>query len=562
MNISNIIITLQEKLSSTTESLDLMTYSKIIEKLQVGSVAVVPTFFDLPDLDNDGNIFLVESEQELYYNVGTLYKSLGKIGTTPTLSWGSNNFGRLGDGTSTRRSSPVTVVGEITNWSQVSAGGQHSLGVTNDGIAYGWGYNGQSQLGDGSNYNNSSLSPVTVTGGITNWSQVSAGSLHSLGVTDSGIAYGWGNTSEGKIGATLLSFAFNSFQDTADYSVNVQQFFGGVSDLNSVGFNTNMGFINVNGNQLDSVFNTLNISIFNSQLNTLNIVISNLSDIGSGVTDINSMVFESTEFVSVLSVSNFSTSPSAPSNLNTPAKIDGNITNWSQVSAGSLHSLGVTDSGIAYAWGDNGAGRLGDGTTTDRSSPVTVIGGITDWTQVSAGYNHSLGVTDSGIAYAWGYNLVGQIGDGSQGFSDFRSSPVTVVGGINNWSQVSAGPNHSLGVTDSGIAYAWGDNGAGRLGDGTTTDRSSPVTVIGGITNWSQVSATGSGAFNVHSLGLTDNGIAYGWGSNNNGQLGDGTLTSRSSPVTVVGGITNWSQVSAGDDHSLGVFPTTKSFNK
>ena len=503
MNISNIIITLQEKLSSTTESLDLMTYSKIIEKLQVGSVAVVPTFFDLPDLDNDGNIFLVESEQELYYNVGTLYKSLGKIGTTPTLSWGSNNFGRLGDGTSTRRSSPVTVVGEITNWSQVSAG-----------------------------------------------------SLHSLGVTDSGIAYGWGNTSEGKIGATLLSFAFNSFQDTADYSVNVQQFFGGVSDLNSVGFNTNMGFINVNGNQLDSVFNTLNISIFNSQLNTLNIVISNLSDIGSGVTDINSMVFESTEFVSVLSVSNFSTSPSAPSNLNTPAKIDGNITNWSQVSAGSLHSLGVTDSGIAYAWGDNGAGRLGDGTTTDRSSPVTVIGGITDWTQVSAGYNHSLGVTDSGIAYAWGYNLVGQIGDGSQGFSDFRSSPVTVVGGINNWSQVSAGPNHSLGVTDSGIVYGWGNNSQGQVGwSYGSFNQTSPRQVVGGITNWSQVYVGGTpySSQGVHSLGVTDNGIAYAWGSNNNGQLGDGTLTSRSSPVTVVGGITNWVQVSAGEKHSLGI---------
>jgi alpha-tubulin suppressor-like RCC1 family protein len=69
---------------------------------------------------------------------------------------------------------------------------------------------------------------------------------------------------------------------------------------------------------------------------------------------------------------------------------------------------------------------------------------------------------------------------------------------------------------------------------------------VGGITNWSAISAGG-----VHSLGLTDTGVLYAWGFGSDGRLGDGTVINKSSPVTVVGGITNWSAVSAGTDHNL-----------
>ena len=431
-------------LDSESEVEDLMLVVAALDNLTDDRIISVATVDDLPEADSlpSGSIFFVDQIAVLVFNSGLKWLGIDSRvlrDDEPILiasAWGANGNGRLGDDTLTNRSSPVTVIGGITDWASVSAGGYHSLGVTDAGIAYAWGFNSVGRLGDGTTTNRSS--PVTVIGGITDWASVSAGKFHSLGITDTGIAYAWGYNSSGQL--------------------------------------------------------------------------------GDGTT----------------------------TNRSSPVTVIGGITDWASVSAGGSHSLGVTDAGIAYAWGTNGYGRLGDGTTTSRSSPVTVIGGITDWASVSGGRDYSLGVTATGIAYAWGRNSNGQLGDGT---TTPRSSPVTVIGAITDWASVSAGRYHSLGVTDAGIAYAWGRNDNGRLGDGTTTQRSSPVTVIGGITDWASVSGGGA-----HSLGVTDAGIAYAWGRNGDGRLGDGTNTDRSSPVTVIGGITDWASVSAGRYHSLGLY--------
>jgi alpha-tubulin suppressor-like RCC1 family protein len=422
----------------------------VIDDSITKSKLVVATVGDLPSAaDNRGRLVYVSGTDEYYFSDGTEwlsdYTSAVQILSATGFSWGRGLSGQRGDGVGGDKSSPVTVVGGITNWSQVSASTSHSLGLTDTGIAYAWGSAFYGQLGDGARSSRSS--PVTVVGGITNWSQVSASTSHSLGVTDTGIAYSWGRGSYGRLGdGTII-------------------------------------------------------------------------------------------------------------NRSSPVTVVGGITNWSQLSSGAGHSLGLTSDGVAYAWGLGGSGRLGDGTTINRSSPVTVVGGITNWSQLSAGGGHSLGLTSDGVAYAWGFGNTGQLGDGT---TVNRSSPVTVVGGITNWSQVSAGFYHSLGVTDTGIAYAWGRGNAGRLGDGTIINRSSPATVVGGITNWSSVSA---GTY--HSLGVTDTGIAYAWGQGIFGRLGDGTKDiDRSSPVTVVGGIANWSQVSAGGDFSLAISTQEKGFNE
>jgi alpha-tubulin suppressor-like RCC1 family protein len=230
-----------------------------------------------------------------------------------------------------------------------------------------------------------------------------------------------------------------------------------------------------------------------------------------------------------------------------PVSVVGNFIEWIQISAGASHSLGVRANGTAWAWGYNANGRLGDNTAVSSSSPVSVVGGFTDWTQVSAGSSHSLGVRANGTAWAWGLGTTGRLGENA---ITTRSSPVSVVGGFTDWIQLSAGSQHSLGIRANGTAWGWGDNSQGGLGDNTTVAKSSPVSVVGGFTDWVQVIAG-----YIFSVGIRSNGTAWAWGAGQYGRLGDNTITDKSSPVSVVGGFTDWIQVSAGNlgRHSVGV---------
>lgn len=231
-------------------------------------------------------------------------------------------------------------------------------------------------------------------------------------------------------------------------------------------------------------------------------------------------------------------------NRSSPVSVVGGFTDWSAVSAGVAHTLALRANGTAWAWGRGTDGRLGNNNTaTLASSPVSVVGGLTDWCRISAGGYHSLAVRTNGTAWSWGKNSIGALGDNT---TTSRSSPVSVVGGFTDWCAVSAGLDHSLGVTTNGSAWAWG--AGGRLGDNTNSNQSSPVSVVGGFTDWC---ALGAGTF--HSAAVRTNGTAWAWGSNSKGQLGDNSTLTRSSPVSVVGGFTNWVSASAGRYHTVAV---------
>ena len=237
-----------------------------------------------------------------------------------------------------------------------------------------------------------------------------------------------------------------------------------------------------------------------------------------------------------------------------PISVIGGFTDWCQVSAGVTSVAAVRSNGTAWAWGYNCVGGLGDNTTVNKSSPVSVVGGFTDWCQISMGCLHTFAVRSNGTAWAWGDGGQGRLGDNT---SANKSSPVSVVGGFTDWSKVAASFAGGAGLRQNGTIWSWGQNTYGQLGDNTTVSKSSPVSVVGGFTDWCQVSASGKGNSDQHrSVAIRSNGTAWAWGNNRSGQLGDGTTTNRSSPVSVVGGFTDWCQIEAGPNQVVAVRTT------
>ena len=197
------------------------------------------------------------------------------------------------------------------------------------------------------------------------------------------------------------------------------------------------------------------------------------------------------------------------------------------LSASNGPSAGIKNTGLMWSWGFNVSGQVGDNTMTTRSSPVAVVGAHS-FVLISTTINNAFGLKDNGSMWGWGANASGQIGNST---ATSYSSPVQVVGS-HSFTKFHVTATHSIALKAEGTAWSWGLNNYGQLGHNNTTNRSSPVAVIGSHL-FTQVAAGGN--TNGLSIGLKVDGSAWTWGHNVNGNLGDGTVTSRSSPVAVVG---------------------------
>ena len=222
-------------------------------------------------------------------------------------------------------------------------------------------------------------------------------------------------------------------------------------------------------------------------------------------------------------------------------------TNWIQVSDGYSKNSNacVKTDGTLWCWGLNSSGELGDNTITKRSSPVQTVAFGTNWKQVSIGYGHTAAIKTDGTLWCWGNNNNGQLGDNT---ITNRSSPVQTVTFGTNWKQVYSGYLLTAAIKTDGTLWTWGRNAQGELGDNTITNRSSPVQTIAFGTTWKQV----SGGFRFTAATKTD-GTLWLWGYNYNGSLGDNTSTSRSSPVQTITTGTNWKQVAGGYTHTAAI---------
>jgi len=366
--------------------------------------------------------------------------------------------------------------------SRVAAGGYHTCAVTDGGGVRCWGENRYGQLGDNTTTWQPAPAPVTdLDSGVV---AVAAGLFHTCALTSAGALWCWGLNNSGQLGNG----------STASYSVPVA-----VSGLGSGVAAVAAGFYHT-----CAVTSAGALWCWGQ---------NSLGELGDGTT----------------------------TNRSTPVAVSGLGSGVIAVAGGGSHTCAATGAGAVWCWGINSAGQLGDGTQTSRLTPVAVSGLSTGVAAVSAGSNHSCAVTGAGALWCWGDNSYGQLGDGS---NDMRMTPVAVLGLGSGVAAVTDGFYHTCAVTTAGAVSCWGHNLFGSLGDGSTTNRSTPATVDGLGTG---AAAATAGAF--HTCALIGTGAVRCWGLNRSGQVGDGLPIDLLAP-TGVGGLGGVVTVAAGESHA------------
>lgn len=223
------------------------------------------------------------------------------------------------------------------------------------------------------------------------------------------------------------------------------------------------------------------------------------------------------------------------------------------IEAGSNHTCALTDSDEVFCWGENDYGQLGDGTITISHSIPVKVNGLSGVSSISVGGQHTCALL-GGKAKCWGKNAAGQLGSGSDVISS--SIPIDVVG-LSNVQEVAAYANHSCALLSTGAVRCWGDNGYGQLGNGTQISTNVPVEVVG--LDDKAVSLGQGGQYNIFasdiggkfSCAVLVNGSAQCWGENYEGQLGNGLGgESSGSAVNVLGLENEIAQITVGATHS------------
>lgn len=397
--------------------------------------------------------------------------------------WGRNVDGRLGDGTTTDRWTAVDVIGLSSGVVAIAAGHFHTCALTNRGGAKCWGYNSRGQLGDGSTTDR--LTAIDVNGLNSGVSAIVASQIHTCAITVGGGVKCWGGNSFGALGDGT----------TADR----------LTPVDTIGLSSGISAIATGLTHTCALPTDGRVKCWGS---------NSFGQLGDGTT----------------------------ANRLTPLDVSGLSNRTSAIAADQAHTCALTTLGGVKCWGANFEGQLGDGTTMDRFAPVDASGLTSGVSAIEAGWYHTCALSTDGGVKCWGDNLFGQLGDGSL---PYRSTAWDVIGLISGINSIAAGQGHACALTLGGGVKCWGHNDFGQLGDGTQTTHRTAV----------DVSSLGSGVSAIapgesHTCALTLGGAVKCWGSNQFGQLGDGTTTERLTAVDVSGLNSGVSAVAAGRVHS------------
>jgi alpha-tubulin suppressor-like RCC1 family protein len=362
----------------------------------------------------------------------------------------------------------VDVGGLSSGVSAIEAGWYHTCALSTDGGVKCWGYNLFGQLGDGSFHYR--LTPLDVFGLASGINTIAAGQGHACALTLGGGVKCWGHNDFAQLG--------DGTQITRRTAVDVSGLSSGVSTVTLAESHT------------CALTSGGGVKCWGSNQS---------GQLGDGTT---------TERLTAVDVSGLGSGVSA-------------------IAAASSHTCALTTGGGVKCWGSNYTGLLGDGTTTNRLTPVDVSGLGSGVAAIAVGQSHSCALTTVGGVKCWGSNFVGQLGDGT---TEGRLTAVDVSGLGSGVIAIAAGRQQTCALTSAGGVKCWGNNLNGELGDGTTTTRLAAVDVNGLSSGVIAIAMRGS-----HACAQTTGGGLMCWGHNGSGQLGDGTTTNRLTAVGVSG---------------------------
>jgi len=451
--------------------------------------------------------------------------------------WGRNGYGQLGDGTTTTRLTPVAVSGLGSSAAAVSAGDYFTCATTNAGTSLCWGANAYGKLGDGTTTDR--WTPVTVGMQGSGVVSVSAGTSHACAVTSVGAVWCWGDNTYGTVGDGTSSFRTTP--------VGVIGFGSGVAAVAAGDYHT-CAITSAGGVLCWGANSYGQLGDGTTTYRLAPVAVSGLASdvVAASAGYRHTCVVTSAGAVWCWGRNDYGQlGDGTTTDRTTPVAVSGLESGVVAIATGTSHSCASTSAGAVRCWGSNSGGQLGDGTTTNRPTPVTVSGLGSGAVAVTAGDGHSCALTSGGAVSCWGWNFYGQLGDGT---TTQRATPVTVTGLESGVVGVDAGGGSTCAVTNAGAALCWGGNSYGQLGDGSTTNRLTPV-AVGGL--GSGVSTLAMGRW--HGCAVTTGGALLCWGHNSSGQLGDGTMTARATPGAVNNMGSGVVAVTTGEDHTCAV---------
>ncbi|MBI5529160.1 MAG: RCC1 repeat-containing protein [Deltaproteobacteria bacterium] len=398
--------------------------------------------------------------------------------------WGENEYGQLGDGTSVGKSTPVDVLGLTSVVKAVTAGGDHTCALTDEGGVKCWGANDRGQLGNGTTTYREST-PVDVFGLTSGAMAVTAGSSHTCAVTSAGGVKCWGMNVYGGLGdgtqvdkstpVDVLGLTSGAMAASAG---------GGCTCAVTNGGGVKCWGYNYYGQLGDGTYDDKSTPVDVLGLTSGVMAATACGNHTCAVTNGGGVKCWGENTTGQLGIG------TATYQESTPVDVLGLTSGAMAVTACEGHTCAVTNEGGVKCWGINLDGQLGDGTTRDRSTPVDVLQLTSGVMAATAGGDYTCAVTTSGGINCWGNNEHGQLGDGT---SVDKLTPVDVLGLSSGVKAVTAGFSHTCALTSAGAVKCWGGNSAGQLGIGTATyQESTPVDVLGLTSGAMAVTAGGS----------------------------------------------------------------------